>query len=501
MHLTLTFRISDAKNDDGQGKQRRHHQDKIAKQRTTICRLSSQKITDLFEVGSSFSRAWEEVVRWGLSEWDRISFTFPLVKDGQPILDKEGKQKVGLISAHYLANWLSVRVRVSNSVLHSRLVNGVRNQAAETLLSQYKLRQMEEIQPRRLTGKVGEVKELETRSIPILFPGTDDFRLFKHIETGKVFVCLPLFSREKGKTRLPPGVIMRNGKPFRLPNRLVPLREGEDIVVPNSSQWEIFSLDHQRELSGQRNAEEMLADLEIQPRTAELRFKNGSWYFNIVVNVPEPAPIKAETYLGIHIGYYAIFWTLIDQGGKILKEGQIDQGHLKNLVLESARQRSYAQARLRYDRLPRYRGVLKLERERAARALIALAKEHRAAIGVEDVSGVDKSTWFGKANLLRSHWDFGKDVDVLTYMSVLAGLPLVRRGKKKELFKVFSFRALFTCSACGFTNSGKPKEERLVALEDGRIYCGNCESRGDTDRNAAKVMATETRNFFTRIRK
>lgn len=540
MYLTLTFGISDEKNDDGQGRTRRLS-DKSEKGMENKHRLSNRKKTILLKTASAFSRAYQRIVAWGMANWDKIPFTFPLAdKEGEPVLDKDGEQKMGLTSAHYLANWLSTRVSISDLDFHSRLANGVRNQAAETLLSQYQLRQMEKNQPRRLTGQVGEVKErsfnrreladcfksavreiadpetesgrleelakvvsssLEPRFVPVLFPGPDDFLLFRHSESKRTFVCLPLLSRASNRLGCPPGVVIRNGRPLRLPDKLVPLRTGEDIKVPNSRQWDIFPLEHQRTLPHQRNAEEMLADPEISPRTAELRLKNGAWRFNIVVKVPEPEPVKPQTYLGVHIGFYSIFWALADEHGQVFKEGEIDQTRLKNLVIESTKERSRARARMRSDRFPKYRGSLKAERERTVREILALAKDCRAAIGIEDISGVDKSTWVGKVNLLRSHWDFGKVVDLLTYRSVLAGLPVVGRKRKREMFRISSFRMTFTCSACWFTNVGKPERDWLVALEDSQIYCGNCNRKTDRHRNAARVAAAETHKFFTAKRK
>jgi len=548
MHLTLTYTVSCEKNRDGQGVKRRHHEEKETKQRTLICRFPGPKKAELFETAVSFSKAWQRVVMWSLNNWDKISFTYPLInpETREPILDKEGNQKLGLTSAHFLANWLSTRVDLSDLNLHSRLTNGVRNQAAETLLSQFRLRQMEETDPRCLTGQVGRVKErnfeelreiaerlklnlreitdpkteierleklgkelgdlvssdFESRLIPILFPGPKDFLLFRHSESGRIFVCLPLFSRERGQDRLPPGVVMKNGKPFHPSNKLVPLREKGNIKVPNSDQWEIFPLEHQRKLDNQRNADEMLIIPEIHPRTAELYLKNGDWHFNIVIETPEPEPIKPEAFLGVHLAPYSLFWTLVNTNGRILKEGLIDQSHLKNLIVDSARQRSYALARLRFDRLPKYRGKLKLERESAVNQILAIAKEHRAAIGIEDISGVNKSTWSGKTNLLRSHQDFGAIVFSLTYRSVLSGLPVIRKqGKKKELFQISSFRANFTCSSCWFTNAGKPQNEHLIAIEDGQIFCGNCNRKQDKDQNAARAVVAAAREFFLKKRK
>ena len=503
-----------------------------------ICRLPAPKKADLIETAVSFSKAWQKVVMWGLDNWNQIPFTYPLItkEDGKPILDEKGSQKFGLTSAHFLANWLFSRINVSDFPLHSKLGNGARNQAAETLLSQFRLRQTEEVEPRRLTGEVGEVKErsfdqnkiagrfesavleiadpetdikrleelgklvssgFEPRLIPILFPGPDDFLLFRHSESGRIFVCLPLFSRERGRDRLPPGVVMRNGKPFRLSNKLVPLREGQDIKVPNSGLWEIFPLEAKREKDVRR-----LENPEYNPRTAELRFGDGIWHFNIMVEVPEPEPIKPEAFLGIHLAPYSLSWALADTNGRILKEGLIEQSHLKNLIVESARQREYALARLRFDRFPRYRGTLKLAREKAVNQILAIAKEHRAAIGIEDVSGVNKSTWSGKTNLLRSHQDFGAIVFSLTYRSVLSGLPVIRRrGRKKELFQISSFRANFTCSSCRFTNAGKPQGEHLIAVKDGKIFCDNCGCKQNKDQNAARVVAAAAREFFLKKRK
>ncbi len=552
MHLTLTYRISDEKNSDGQGLKRRHHQEKETKWRDGFCRLPAPKKADLFETAVSFSQAWQKVVMWGLDNWDKIPFTYPLINQetGESILDKEGNQKFGLTSAHYLAIWLSSRINISDSPFHSKLDNGARNQAAETLLSQFRLRQTEKVEPRRLTGEVGEVKErsfdqnqivgrlesavreiadletnikrlgrlgkelsesvssgFEPRLIPILFPGPSDFLLFRYSKESKkrrdkrlgsrIFVCLPLFSRERGQARLPPGVVMRNGKPFRLSNKLVPLREGQDIKVPNSGQWEIFPLEAKREKDVRR-----LENPEYNPRTAELRFRDGIWHFNIVVEVQEPEPIKPEAFLGVHLAPYSLSWALAGTNGRILKEGLIDQSHLKNLIVESARQREYALARLRFDRLPRYRGNLKLARENAVNQILSVAKEHKAAIGIEDVSGVNKSTWSGKTNLLRSHQDFGAIVFSLSYRSVLSGLPVIRRrGRKKELFQISSFRANFTCSSCRFTNAGKPQNEHLIAEEGGQIFCGKCNRKQDKDQNAARVVVAETREFFLKKRK
>lgn len=534
MYLTLTFKISDEKNDDGQGGTRRRHQEKFPKCREIAGRLSNRKQMILEEIATEFSTAYQRLVQWGMANWNQIPFTFPLVKDGQPIQDREGNQKFGLTSAHYLANWLSGKTDLSDLDLHSRLVNGVRNQVAETLLSQFQLRKMEERQQRRLTGEVGEVKERifdrqtladnfretverlrdpitekrevneltenlrlgsEQRFLPVLFSGSADFPLFRHQESERLFVGLPLLSRNSEKRRFQPGVIKRNGQPVRFPNRLVPLREdGEGM--PGSSQWLVLPLEHQRSLANQRNAEEMLRDPLVRPRTAELRFRDGCWRFNIVVDVPEPEPIKPETFLGVHLGYYALFWALVDGSGRLLKEDWADQSHLKNAVIDASRQHRHARAKMRSDRFPRYRGFLKLEREKALAQIIVLAGVSRSAIGVEDIAGLEKSTWLGKANLLRSHWDFGKDIDFLTYKSVLAGRPVVRRGKRKELFRLGSFRTVFTCSNCWFTNAGKPESEQLVALEDSQIFCGNCGRKTDRDRNAARVVAEETRRFF-----
>jgi len=235
MFLTFSFAVTDAKNDDGQGSKRRRHGHKPVKARHQMTGLSRRKQVILEEVARAFSLAYQRCVQFGQEHWDEIPFTFPLQKDGQSVLDKQGQPRFGKMKAHYLANWLSGRVDLSGLGLHSLLGNGARNQAAETLLSQHKLRLMAADNPRRLTSKnVGVVvirpmdarelvrqydealikvsdpvadeetigvashvlaKPLTPRYMTVLFSGPTDFLLFQHRLDGRLYVALPMLGR------------------------------------------------------------------------------------------------------------------------------------------------------------------------------------------------------------------------------------------------------------------------------------------------------------------
>src|SRR6266498_5792169 len=125
MFLTLTFEVADVKNDDGQGKARRNATEKALKSPKRITRLSRHKQILLKEVAIAFSESYDHVVQWGIVHFGELPFRYALAKDGDPIVDREGNQKYGVCDAHYLANWLAVRIPISG--LSARLKNGVYN--------------------------------------------------------------------------------------------------------------------------------------------------------------------------------------------------------------------------------------------------------------------------------------------------------------------------------------------------------------------------------------
>lgn len=523
MFLALVFQILDSKNDDGQGRNRRHHPDKDEKGRRRMTRLSVRKHTILEETAIAFSQAYHRVIEWGYANWDAVPFTFPATtKDGKPVLDKEGKQKLIAMPAHGLANWLSSHVKLADLGMSSKIGNGVLNQAAETLLSQYKLRETAEKDPKRLTGpKVGRVtrppitpgevgnsfdaalatikrvdatdEELETASsviqklcpdphwLPVLFARPNDFLLFRHTKTDQIFVALPLLGR--GNDRAVRS--SQNGKPDLVPLR-IPI-EGENLSLPNSKQWIIFPLCATG--SDSRSAVRYLTDPAVRVRTGELLKVKNDWHFNIIVDVPEEEQIAPEKFMGIHIGDYRIYWLISDG-----TSGIFDLSHLRKTIEEAARQRRYAFDRNRPDLLMNYRGVLKLERERVVNALVALAVKHKCAIGVEDISGVEKSTWSKKYNLFRSHWDFGAFAEVLRYKAVIAGLPTI--GRSQSLFTVSGGVAWSACSICGANNTGKQNGGKLVAVDNGTVRCASCQNETQFDANAVVLIAQRTEEYW-----
>lgn len=450
MFLTFKASVVSGKNDQG----------------TRVARLSNRKWMLCRETAVAFSEAFREITAWGMAHFDEIPFTFPGTdKEGNPILDKEGKQKILETEAHYLANWLGSRCKLDAFPLHSKIKNGVRVKAASALISQYQLRQLAEDDPARLTGPdVGTIGDRHFRSaevtreradwldlmidpgndsedvadaleefraldgqprlLPVHFAGPKDFLLFKHALSGTVFVCLPMF--EQGGERADRSVKQKGVE------RLVPLRPGEEVEVPNSKQWLLLPLQ-----LGEVQ-ERLLADPAYSPRTAELVVKEDRLFVTITVGAPEAEPYRPDTFLGIRVGYYRIHWSLLGADGAVRQTGAMDMPEVQAAVEGSSAQHDFARARGRADRHPRYRGIIKLSRERIVNELVALAVKEKAAIGLEDVSGVDKSTKSGKANLFRSHWDFGRFVTVLTYKAISAGVPAFGRGSKRTLFQIWS---------------------------------------------------------------
>lgn len=536
MFLTLSYQVADAKHDDGQGKKRRSDKKREYKRPRFITCLSHRKEIILLEAKETFSRAYGRLVLWGMDHWSEISFTFPLQdKDGQPILQSDGAPKTQVTSAHYLANWLSSKVDLSDLPLHSKLKNGARNQAAETLLDQYKLRLIENKAPQKLTGKVGAVVNIRTAteieqsadqaleiiktgltdfqdatgerekaalallskrqkplSLPLLFSGPSDFLLFRHKRSGMLFVCLPLLERGSRRANHPADEPMGESGA----DNLIPLRPFEEAKIPHSSLWFFLPLKpHRSNLPEQRQAEILLADPAVKPRTAELLQKDdGHWYFNIVVDVPEKQPYHPEKFLGVQCGYYRIQVALADKDGKILKEEFADLSELKSIIRQAAAQRK------KRTRHSRYRGILKTWRERMVNWIVDIAADNKAAIGTVKIIGLNKRTFSGRKNLLRSHWDFGAFLETLTYKAILVGAPTISRGRNRTLFSVLSGQAMFTCSFCGAANKDLSKKDQPVRHEGTHIYCRKCKNSIDPDENAARVIAKLTREFFSKRR-
>jgi hypothetical protein len=503
--LTLQFQIADGKNDSGR----------------KVCRLSNRKRALCQDVATRFSEAYQQVVQWGLDHFDEIPFTFQITKAGELQFKKDGSPQMAKTGAHYLANWLSTRVELSSFNLPSKIKNGVLNQVSETLLSQYGLRQMAHDDPKRLTGdSVGTVIERSFRSnelanarnvaldhlieseteemgpavrelsaltaprlLPVLFAGPKDFLLFQHGQTGRIFVCLPLLARGDERCRT-----VKNGQ-----GNLVPLRLTDKVNLPRSKQWVLLPLHHIAKRKS-RNAETMLKNPLVLPRTAELIVRDDALFLNIVVRAPDPEPFTPKTFMGVHIGYYKVSAVLLGHEGDLIDEYEIDLSDVRRIISDASKQRRHAFNRSRSDRHPRYRGRLKLRREEVVHQIIAVALEHDAAIGIEDISGVSKSTKSRRANLFRSHWDFGRFNTVLTQKCIQAGIPT--RGRKKELPSLYGSVAMLTCSMCEATGTKKAKEDRPLTFNNGQAHCSKCNMELDRDINAAANIAKAARRTF-----
>ncbi len=512
--MFLTEKLSVADGYNNQGRQ--------------ACRLSHRKRADACEIIMLWSECYRDIVQWMVAHFDELPFTYPVVDDaGAPVLDRDGQPKIGKTDANNMYTWLASRVDVSaySTRLHSAWIAGAFVKAASNLFSTSELMATAERDPGRLTGEnVGLPKarlfrqeeinaeraralatlrdEIEDdaaidaaaeilrqpatpRTVPARLPRSGDFRLFKH-ENGRLFVSVPTFARGFKPDR---ESVVQKGV-----NRLMPLRVGDQrnprFRLPDSNQQMLLPVRAAPE------QEARLADDKNTPKTLELFEKEGRLFVAISFAVPEPEPYVPEAFIGVRIGYFQIAWCVRGHDGTILEEGAFDQSPIKEFVEEMARERGYARDHGRVDRLPRYRARMKRARETVVNDLVAKAVARKAAIGIEDVSGVDKSTRNRKLNLFRSHWDFGQFVTSLTNDAVLAGVPVPTRKRKRQLPSFFSAIGTFSCSRCGESNSGKPKAERRITIVDARMHCGACGADEDPDANAARVFAELTRSFY-----
>lgn len=542
--------------------------DGVNNQGVRMARLSHRKRCAIEALTERFTAAYVAVRSWAFAHKDAIPFTFTPVKDGVPVVGEDGTPKVVDSSKDYLARWVVRQKGKTDAPgpyeilarcgLPSALKPSVGYKVANDLLSNRGLEQMAVDDPRRLTGpEVGVPKVRPVRSedaaaqyktalddlvadpqtaedfdaalaivrrpprahlVPVLFHNRKCYLLFRHTGSGLLYAAVPFCERKDERAIYP---VQQDEQARRLhrglrgpkecwpkgqddTHHLESLRSDDGDTLPRSKQWLLLPLWPLRQESGERNIVEVLQDPVVELANAELLEQDGRWYFTITVKMPTAEKYAPRMFLGVHLGYFRIQWTLVERDGKIIEEDTFDLSEVRQIIAAAADQRAHARDHARTDLFPRYRETLGRWRERVVNWIVDKAVECQAAIGIEEVSGVKKSTPSGRANLFRSHWDFGRFATVLTYKAVLVGSPVIGRGSGRQLFQTVPFGV---CSNCGASNAehrkgGGAKRDRPVRYERGEaaegahVFCQKCRESTEADVNAARVVAQRCREFW-----
>ena len=318
--------------------------------------------------------------------------------------------------------------------------------------------------------------ELEFRARPIYFTNTDavprrrGYSILYDEEQGRYLALLYL---------LPITASGRHRKPLTVRKPLLALNLHEEYLIETGRASGALLFPLEMGIWQERVFFELARDDPLAIRTAHLirevnRQGEVEYYLAIAVDFPQPRPVETVNFLAVHHTLEGeIFALVADPEGEVLHYEQV----AGPLELQDALQQRRAWKK-RGKRTPQ-----RVVGERtdhhyhaASKRIVALAVEHRARVGVEDLSYRRTKTGRKAINLKRFSAPVGRLAAFLSYKLPFAGLlpPLEVRGISPR-----------ECHRCG-----KDSRDKTVRAE-GRITCPLCGLEMDEHENAARLVAAQ----------
>ena len=206
------------------------------------------------------------------------------------------------------------------------------------------------------------------------------------------------------------------------------------------------------------------------PKEAELIFKNGNWFFNLVLEFPEVEPVKSETVLGVDVGENNLAAT---STGKLFGGGELRHRRDKHLSFRSRLQSNGSQSArqaLRQASGKEQRRVKHTNHE-VSKAIVEEAKFLEVGkIILEDLTHIRDNIKGGKRIKTRLHrWAFRQLQTFVEYKAQAVGIAV------EYVNPAYTSR---TCSFCG--SLGK-RSKHLFTCE--------CGFRAHADVNASRNLS------------
>lgn len=202
-------------------------------------------------------------------------------------------------------------------------------------------------------------------------------------------------------------------------------------------------------------------------------YRDGLFYLYATIDVPEDSPIQPTHFLGIDLG---IATLAMDSEGKSYTGAPIERVRQRCLTHRKTYQATGTKSAKR--RLKQLSGkearFRRWVNHRIAKRLVAKAQDTKAALVLEDLTGINDRTTVRKSqrNKHRS-WSFRQLADFLVYKAQRAGVPgcfVDPRNTSR------------TCSRCGYVSKkNRPSQEKFS--------CRRCGFTCHADFNAARNLA------------
>ena len=203
---------------------------------------------------------------------------------------------------------------------------------------------------------------------------------------------------------------------------------------------------------------------------AELMYKKTGWFFNLVLDLPDPQPLKGETLLAVDFGENVIAAT---SSGKVIKGGTLRDKRDKFLSYRRRLQLNGSQSAVR-----RLRKVSGRERRHVRQVNHTIAKEivqeakrnNASSIVLEDLTNIRKRIQAGKKLRSRLHrWPFAQLREFVEYKAQAEGI------------QVLFVHPAFTSQVCSHCHSLGERQRHCFT-------CPTCGSRAHSDLNASRNL-------------
>ena len=208
-----------------------------------------------------------------------------------------------------------------------------------------------------------------------------------------------------------------------------------------------------------------------EAKEAELVFRNGNWFFNLVVESDDPQAVASGPVMGVDVGENTLAATSTGKvfGGEALRQRR--DAHLAlRRRLQSNGSQSARQALQQVSGKERRR--VKHINHETSKAIVAEAVRHGVArIAMEDLTHIRARIRAGRRMRGRLHrWAFRQLQSFVEYKARALGIEVI------YLDPAYSSQS---CSGCG--GLGKRVKHRFV--------CGECGLRAHADLNASRNLA------------
>ena len=206
------------------------------------------------------------------------------------------------------------------------------------------------------------------------------------------------------------------------------------------------------------------------PKEAELIFKHGTWYFNLVIEIPAPERTPNNKVMGVDLGENNIAAA---STGKLIGGGKLRYDRDRFLAIRRRLQRNGSQsAKQLLKRLSgrEARHVTQVNHQ-VANAIISEAIKHNVGvIAVENLTNIRKRIKAGKRVRARLHrWAWYQLQTFIDYKAEAVGIDVI------YVNPAYSSK---TCSKCG----------AIATRNKHRLTC-SCGNRAHSDLNASQNLA------------